>query len=186
MLGSKERRRKRIRERPLSPDWRSILADSVLLYRRLPPEDRAALHGHVQVLLTEKHFEGAAGLVVSDRMKLVVAAQASVLLLHRTTAYYPKLVSILLYPGEYAVQEEVENEDGLIEEIDEARVGESWRTGTLILSWEDVERDLTIIPAVNTVIYQILRRELTAIDDRRVRKIGTSILVIARWPGVAA
>jgi Mlc titration factor MtfA (ptsG expression regulator) len=143
MLGSKERRRKRIRERPLSPDWRSILEDSVPLYRRLPPEDRAALHGHVQVLLAEKHFEGAARLVVSDRMKLVVAAQASVLLLHRPTAYYPKLVSVLLYPGEYAVQEEVENEDGLIEEIDEARVGESWRTGTLILSWEDVERDLT-------------------------------------------
>ncbi len=143
MLGRVERRRRTVRERPLPESWRAVLEGSVPLYRRLPPKDRDELHGHAQVLLAEKHFEGAAGLVVTDRMKLVVVAQAGVLLLHRATDFYPRLVSVLLYPGEYTVQEEVENDHGLVEEIDEARVGESWRTGTLILSWEDVERDLT-------------------------------------------
>ena len=142
MLGWKERRRRRVREQPFPPDWRSVLEDSVPLYRRLPSDDREELHGHVQVLLAEKHFEGTAGLEVTDRMRLVVAAQAGILLLHRSTDYFPKLVSVLLYPGEYSVQEEIEVDDGLVDEIDEARVGESWQTGTLILSWEDVERDL--------------------------------------------
>lgn len=143
MLGRVERRRRTVRERPLPESWRAVLEGSVPLYRRLPPKDRDELHGHAQVLLAEKHFEGAAGLVVTDRMKLVVVAQAGVLLLHRATDFYPRLVSVLLYPSEYTVQEEVENDHGLVEEIDEGRVGESWRTGTLILSWEDVERDLT-------------------------------------------
>ena len=142
MLEWKERRRRRVRERPFPPDWRSVLEDSIPLYRRLPSDDREELHGHVQVLLAEKHFEGTAGLEVTDRMRLVVAAQAGILLLHRSTDYFPKLVSVLLYPGEYSVQEEIEVDDGLVDEIDEARVGESWQTGTLILSWEDVERDL--------------------------------------------
>jgi Mlc titration factor MtfA (ptsG expression regulator) len=142
MLGWKERRRRRVREQPFPPDWRSVLEDSVPLYRRLPSDDREELHGHVQVLLAEKHFEGAAGLEATDRMRLVVAAQAGILLLHRPTNYFPKLVSILLYPSEYSVQEAIEDDDGLVDEIDEARVGESWQTGTLILSWEEVGRDL--------------------------------------------
>lgn len=143
MLGREQRRRDRIRGRPFPSAWRSLLEGSVPLYRRLSTEDREELHGHVQVLLDEKRFEGTAGLTVTDRMRLIVAAQAGVLLLHRPTYVFPKLVTVLLYPGEYSVQEEVETDHGLVEEIDEARVGESWRTGTLILSWEDVERDLT-------------------------------------------
>ncbi len=153
MLGWKERRRRQVRERPFPADWRSVLEDSVPLYRRLPPEDREELHGHVQVLLVEKHFEGTAGLDVTDRMRLIVAAQAAILLLHRPVDYFPKLVSVLLYPGEYSVQEEVEADDGLIEEVDEARVGESWQTGTLILSWEDVERDL-VSDLQNVVLHE--------------------------------
>jgi len=142
MLGWKERRRRQLRARPFPVAWQSVLEGSVRLYRRLPSEDRGELHGCVHVVLAEKRFEGAAGLTVSDRMRLVVAAQAGVLLLHRPTDCFPKLVSVLLYPGEYGVTEAVENEGGLIDEIDEARAGESWQTGTLILSWEDVKRDL--------------------------------------------
>ena len=96
MLGWKERRRRQARERPFPADWRSVLEDSVPRYRRLPPEDRDELRGHVQVLLAEKHFEGTAGLEVTDRMRLVVAAQAAILLLHRPTDYFPKLVSATL------------------------------------------------------------------------------------------
>ena len=142
MLRSKERRRQRIREQPFPDAWRDILEETVPLCRRLPLADREELHGHIQVLLAEKHFEGAVGLDVTDNMKLIVLAQAAVLLLHRATDYFPKLVSILLYPDEYSVQEEEEIEDGVVAEITEARVGESWSTGTLILSWEDVEHEL--------------------------------------------
>jgi Mlc titration factor MtfA (ptsG expression regulator) len=142
MLGWREKRRTQIRERPFPDAWRSVLEGLVPLYCRLPREDRDELHGHIQVLLSKKHFEGTAGLIVTDRMRLVVVAQAGLLLLHRPTDYFPKLVSVLVYPGEYGVQEEVETDDGLVDEIEEARAGESWQTGTLILSWEDVERDL--------------------------------------------
>jgi len=138
----KERRLRRIRERPLPEPWRAILEASVPLYRRLPPEDREELHGHVQVLLAEKHFEGAGGLQLTDRMRLVVSAQAAVLLLHRPADVFPKLVSVLLYPVEYAVSEEIPAGDGTVFKIDEARSGESWQTGTLVLSWRDVTRDL--------------------------------------------
>jgi Mlc titration factor MtfA (ptsG expression regulator) len=142
MLRSRERRRQQIRERPFSSEWRQFLDETVPLYRRLPSRDREELHGHIQILMTEKRVEGAAGFDPNVEMKLVIFAQAGVLLLHRRTDYFPKLTSILLYPGDYQVQEEVEIEDGLVAEIQEARVGESWSIGTLILSWDEIEQDL--------------------------------------------
>ncbi len=185
MLRSKRRRRDRIRGRPFPSAWRSLLGESVPLYRRLPREDREDLHGHVQVLLDEKRFEGAAGLTVTDRMRLIVAAQAGILLLHRPTDCYPKLVTVLLYPGEYSVREELEDENGLVEEIDEARVGESWRTGTLILSWEDVERDLTD-DLQNVVLHEFAHQ----LDAESGELNGAPILadrsLRSRWVGTMA
>jgi len=142
MLGSKARRRERLRKQPFPDDWRRYLEDSVPLHRALPAADREELHGNVQILFAEKRFQGAGGLHVTETMKLAVAAQASVLLLHRVTDYFPKLVSIVLYPGEYAVREQVQSDDGVIEVVDESRVGESWQTGALVLSWENILADL--------------------------------------------
>jgi Mlc titration factor MtfA (ptsG expression regulator) len=142
MLRRKERRRQAVRERAFPDAWRAILRESLPLYRRLPAEDREELHGHIQVLLDEKNFEGAGGLELTESMRLVIVAQAGLLLLHRPTDYFPKLSSVLVYPGEFTVQEEVMNDKGFVEEVDEVRVGESWQLGTLVLSWEEVERDL--------------------------------------------
>ena len=105
MLSRKERHRQGIGRQPFPPTWWTILRDAVALVRRLPTEDHDELRGHIQILLAEKHFEGAADLAITDAMRLVIAAQAAVLLLHRPTDYYPRLVSVILYPGEYAVQE---------------------------------------------------------------------------------
>jgi MtfA peptidase len=142
MLQSKERRRRRARTAPFPAAWQDTLLNLVPLYRRLPPEDREELHGHIHVLWDEKNVEGAMGLDVDDEMRLVVLSQAAVLLLHRVTDYFPKLVSLVLYPRSYAVQEEVETEDGFVAEVRETRVGESWSIGTLILSWEEIAQDL--------------------------------------------
>ena len=102
MLGRKERRRREIGRQPFPEAWWTILQDVVPLVRRLPAVDHDELRGHVQVLLAEKHFEGAAELEITDAMRLVIASQAAVLLLHRPANYYPRLVTVILYPGEYA------------------------------------------------------------------------------------
>ena len=142
MRMTKEARRRRIRSQRLPELWQRILEGSVPLYRRLAADDQRELTAHLQILLAEKHFEGAAGLDVTERMRLIVAAQAAVLLLHRPTDFFPKLVTVLLYPGEYAVSEDVETDEGVVVHVGESRAGEFWQAGVLVLSWEDVERDL--------------------------------------------
>src|SRR6266567_4670494 len=97
-----ERRRQSLRVQPFPPEWLTILYRNLAVFRRLPPEDRAELLGHVQIFLAEKHFEGCGGLELTDEIRVTIAAQACLLLLHRKTDYYPELTSILVYPTGYS------------------------------------------------------------------------------------
>ena len=59
----KKRRRARLRAQPFPPEWERVLERNVPVYARIPAELRTQLHGHIQVLLAEKNFEGCDGLV---------------------------------------------------------------------------------------------------------------------------
>jgi Mlc titration factor MtfA (ptsG expression regulator) len=121
----KRRRRDAIRRRPFPVEWSSIIEKNVPYAAWLRPEDRQELAGHIQVFLAEKHFEGCGGLQITDEVRVTIAAQACVLLLHRQTGYYPNLVSILVYPTTYLVPGGWRTADGLVSDGPQARLGES-------------------------------------------------------------
>ena len=99
---------------------------------------QSELESHIQVFLAEKHFEGKGGLTMSDEVRVTIAAQACLLLLHRRTDYYPGLHSIVVYPGEYLAPYREVDEWGIVTEGRDCRSGESCPEGALVLSWEDV------------------------------------------------
>lgn len=134
----RERRRAGIRRRAFSDAWRAILVQYVPLYRHLPLDDRRELEGHVLVFLDEKRFEGAAGLEVTDEVRVAVAGNACILLMHRDTDYYPGLYSIIVYPGPYRAEAQHRDPLGFVQEIHEPRAGESSSRGAIVLSWRDV------------------------------------------------
>jgi len=134
----KTRRRNALRARDFPPAWSEHLAQNVAYVSLLGEQDLAELRGHVQVFLAEKHFEGCGGLELTDEIRVTVAGQACVLLLHRQTDYYPRLESILIYPSTYVVTGGQRTPDGLVTEGPQARLGESWQQGVVVLSWDDV------------------------------------------------
>lgn len=134
----KRRRRQRLRALPFPPKWLRIVKKNFPLYKHLPADDRKELLGHIQVFLAEKNFEGCGGLELTDEIKVTIAAHACLLLLHRDTDYYPRLVSILVYPSAYVARDATESEDGIVEEEAEVRLGEAWYHGAVVLSWDDV------------------------------------------------
>jgi Mlc titration factor MtfA (ptsG expression regulator) len=134
----RRRRRAVIRGRPFPPEWRAIIERNVPYVAHLPREDREALAGHVQVFLAEKRFEGCGGLEITDEVRVTIAAQACILLLHLQTDYYPNLVSILVYPTTYVVRGGHRTPQGLVAEGPEARLGESWARDVVVLAWDSV------------------------------------------------
>jgi Mlc titration factor MtfA (ptsG expression regulator) len=112
----------------------------VAFFQRLSGSDRAELLGHVQVFLAEKRFEGCGGFIIADEVRVIIAVQACLLLLHRKTDYFPGLLTILVYPQTYAVEEQRQVAEHLWEEGTVSRLGETGRRmGSLVLSWGAVQ-----------------------------------------------
>ena len=134
----KKQRRERLRSQPFPPPWLDIIERNVPIFNRLPPADQRELQGDIQVFLDEKRFEGCGGLELTDEIRVTIAAQACLLLLRRETDYYPRLITILVYPHAY-VAKGVEAIGGrVVLEGETVRLGEAWKDGVVVLSWDDV------------------------------------------------
>ena len=137
----KSRRRARLRANPAPAAWRTILERNLPIFNRLSTADQAELLAHTRVFLAEKHFEGVGGLELTDEIRVTIAGQACLLLLHRETDYYPDLISILVYPSGYTAREDRHIGGGIWEEGGEDRLGHTGRTlGALVLAWDAVRR----------------------------------------------
>ncbi len=133
-------RRERLRTAPFPPEWKEIITRNLPIFSRLPTNDQAELLGHVQVFLAEKRFEGCGGLKLTDEIRVTIAAQACLLLLHRETDYYPELTSILVYPSTYIVEEDRYVGDNIWEQGADNRLGHTGRRmGSLVLAWDEVK-----------------------------------------------
>ncbi len=89
----------------------------------------------MQVFLSEKKFEGCGGVEMTDEIKVAIAAQACLLLLGRKSNTYPKLKTVLVYPHTYQG-----GQRGMFggDNRKSARLGESWNSGVVVLSWDSV------------------------------------------------
>ncbi len=131
-------RRRRLMSTPLPEDWRLILEREVDLYRLLPDRHKPELSGHLHNFLGEKHFEGCGGLTLTEEMKIIIAAQACLLLLGREITYFPKCDAILVYPGAYIAPQTRPMGNTVVQE-QSVRLGESWTRGVVVLAWDHVQ-----------------------------------------------
>ena len=95
----------------------------------MPADLQLQLKQHIQVFLAEKEFVGCNGVVITDEIRITIAAQACLLLLNRKTNYYPKLRSILVYPSAFVKQQQQRNADGVQFTQKVVLAGESWDYG---------------------------------------------------------
>lgn len=138
----KSGRRHELRETPLTDAQWTTLDQAVPMLRGLPADKRIRLAGLVQIFLDEKHFEGGRGFEVDDDMKLIIAAEACLLLVHRSEEVpYPELVNVIVYESAWRTKRSQHMGGGVTLESEGANLGESWSIDTVILSWARVERD---------------------------------------------
>jgi len=136
----KQQRRRRLRAQPFPREWLVTIKRNVSFFHRLSANDQAELLGHTQVFLAEKRFEGCDGLEITDQVRVTIAAQACLLLLHRKTDYFPRLLTILVYPSTY-LAEDIRHVHGHVwQEGKMARLGETGRwLDAIVLAWDAVK-----------------------------------------------
>lgn len=135
------RNRRRLWKSPFSAAWDSTIRLRCRVYSKLSPAEQERLRKCVQVFLDEKSFEACGGLdSVTDEMKLVIAAQACLLLIGlKHHDYFGKLRSILVYPGAFRSGRKrlfALSDEEVRGERDAVLLGESWKSGSVVIGWE--------------------------------------------------
>ena len=178
-------RRERLRRQPFPAAWRRILRRRMPAFARLPADLQMQVKRHVLVLLAEKPFIGCAGLVVNDEMRVLIAAQAALLLLNRGAGYFQNLRQVLVYPGAFVVDRDEPGEGGLAHQTRRALSGESWQQGQVLLSWDDVLAGAAHPEDGHNVVIHEFAHQL---DQERGRANGAPWLgrreAYARWAAV--
>ncbi len=133
-----DRRRKEILSRPFPRDWLECLRKNVPHYSLLFEEEKAKLRDSVQIFVAEKHWEGCRGLQVTDEMRVTISGQACLLTLGMEKNYFPRVRTILIYPGGFRVPRDRQITDMAIEGETMPVLGQAVHRGPVILSWEDI------------------------------------------------
>lgn len=166
------RARARALAAPLPEEALALLERRVPLYRALPAALKPALQRALREFLHDKHFIGCGGLAITDEMRLVIAAQACLLVCARPNARYTGFTSVLVYPDAFVV--DLVEHDGEVEiQSEETRAGESWAGGPVILSWRDVEEGLAVPDdGYNVVLHEFAHK----LDDENELGEGLPVL----------
>jgi Mlc titration factor MtfA (ptsG expression regulator) len=151
-------RRQKILERESVPEdvWREAIAALPLL-RGLSPEEIDRLRELVILFLHDKTFSSAAGLELTDRIRLIIAAQACLLVLNLGLDYYAGWKEVIVYPDEFIPRHEYTDEAGVVHISRDPLMGESWLQGPVILSAEDAQRSGRC-DGVNVVIHEFAHK----------------------------
>jgi len=130
-------RQRRVMSHPFPARWRKVLQRRVPMVRRMPVDLQLQLKKHIQIFIAEKPFIGCAGLQVTEEMRVVIAAQACLLVLNRSLQHFAHVRQILVYPGTFIIERTVTDSIGVQQDERLALSGESWEQGQVILSWQD-------------------------------------------------
>jgi Mlc titration factor MtfA (ptsG expression regulator) len=185
MFWLSKRRRRRLAERPVPPEWLPIIERNVPYFRLLSTEEQRELLGLLQIFLAEKHFEAVGDLDMTDEIRVTIGVQACLLLLGRETEIYPNLQSVVVYPGAYVAPDSYIEADGTVAEVSEVRDGESWARGAVALSWEDVLRGASnITDGENLVLHEFAHQLDEESGDADGAPVLPSSSMYAEWARV--
>jgi Mlc titration factor MtfA (ptsG expression regulator) len=128
------------RERALvSPELWDELQEALPLLQGLSAEEEQNLRDLSLLFLRDKVFEEVGDIRLDTPMRLFVALQACLPVLHLGLDWYRGWYAVIFYPEEFVPQREWVDEDGVVWVADQPMSGEAWEQGPVILSWADVE-----------------------------------------------
>ncbi|VAW68606.1 Putative inner membrane protein [hydrothermal vent metagenome] len=130
-----------LRKQPLPfSSWQHVRQLACISY--LTSVEKSRLRILTAVLLQQKIFIGEQGLNLDDGMKVLIAAQACVPILKLGLNYYSGFVQVSVYPTAFWVERDESDEAGIVHHKKVLLSGESWSRGPVILSWDEIKRDM--------------------------------------------
>ena len=120
--------------------WVSVTEDLWLL-QSMSSVEKAHLRELSTLFLHQKRIIGIE-IQITEEMRVIVAAQACLPILALGIELLAGWSDVIIYPDAFRVSRDETDEYGIVHHNERILSGEAWSRGPVILSWDDVERDL--------------------------------------------
>ena len=130
------------------------------LFNQLNEKQLIRLRKLTGIFLHEKRFTSAAGMDLSETIKVQIAAQACLLILNRNLSDFDGWHEVIVYPDAFIVEYEHVDEAGVMHRAERTLGGEAWGRGPVILSWADADPDRqhSRHPGSNVVLHEFAHK----------------------------
>lgn len=113
-------------------------------YKFLNEEEKKRFKTKILFFLQDKIFNAVGDLIITDEMKLLVAAEACLMITNIEGDIYPGLKNIYLMQDVFIPKDNPVNATtGL--PTHSARLGEAWKRGPIVLSWNSIAQGSSVI-----------------------------------------
>jgi MtfA peptidase len=146
------RQRQRYAAADLEAAWRALP-----LLAGLDAGQSGRLADLALLFLQEKRLEPVQELILTDRMRFIIALQACLPILELGLEWYRGWYAMILYPAEFVPGHEYVDADGLVWVDDAVKSGEAWERGPVILSWADVEAGMEL-DGYNVIVHELAHK----------------------------
>ncbi|WP_296271589.1 zinc-dependent peptidase [Pseudomonas sp. UBA6323] len=134
------RRRRTLERNPVDPNHWAEVRRRLPILDGLDQREEQQLRERAVLFLHDKHLTALPGLQLGQVEQLLLAAQAQLPLLHLGDLdWYQGFHEIVLYPDDFLSPQRHRDASGIEHEWDDARSGEAWQQGPVILAWPGVE-----------------------------------------------
>lgn len=161
-----QRRRRKAIERRFPEAWGELLDAGMAHWRWLDDGERADLEALVKVFLEEKRFEWVSGLDGDDSIRVLVAAQACLLLLGLDHDYYRGVTSIIVYPTAMVRSGTFSSPamSGLVTDGSVPLLGETRLHGPVVIAWDSARQAARHPERGHNVVYHEFAHKIDMLD----------------------
>jgi len=138
--------------------------EKLSVLQRLSAVETAHLRELATLFVREKNIVGAHEFLVTDIMRVNIASQACLPILHLGLNCLSGWTDVIVYPGAFRVRRDSVDSAGVIHQQERILSGECWSRGPVILSWADVEQDMQESHSGRNVVIHEIAHKLDALN----------------------
>ena len=159
------RRRLAARRAPAFRDaWRPVLAAGFGHWSLLDADERGRMEELVATFFHRTRWEAARGFELTDDVKLLISAQASMLLLGLDLDEYPQLTSVIVHPSTVRLHGEFSAGGSVRSSGIQTLAGQAHYRGPVVLSWSAARRGARFPAGGTNVVYHEFAHQLDMLD----------------------
>lgn len=158
-------RRRAARTEPgFDPRWEPLLERGFEHWRLLEPDELTRTRTLVAGFVRDTTWEAARGFELTEDMKVLIAAQASRLLLGLEIDDYPQLTSVIVHRSTVRLHGEYSTGGGVRASGVQTLAGQAHYRGPVVLSWNAVRQGARFPARGHNVVYHEFAHQLDMLD----------------------